>query len=117
MTDDTAALYMQNALDILFNLFLQDFKTVPSSVKEIILDVINEFMDAAPDEFKKYAEKYFIQSSIVGSDYPQKIIGGLDNMIYFKNSQMEFYLKKSYNKRKKIFIILLNIKFQFQIIL
>lgn len=35
-------------------------------------------------EQSKYAEKYFIQSSIVGSDYPQKIIDTWDQPLYAK---------------------------------
>ena len=57
VTDETASKYAQASLDVLFGIFIKDDSVCPPSLKESILRVVNEFIDAAPEDFKKYAEK------------------------------------------------------------
>lgn len=57
MTDSNAATYMEKAFEVLFTLFLKDFKESPSCLKQIILTVIDDFIDASNECFKKYAER------------------------------------------------------------
>lgn len=57
VTDQDAVKYTQSALDILFGLFIKDDAECPNSLKEGILNVVNQFIDATNDDFKPYAEK------------------------------------------------------------
>ena len=59
MTEDNAIKYMQSSLDVLFNIFMKPEKECPPALKEGILDVVKEFINASEEEFKKYAEKCF----------------------------------------------------------
>jgi hypothetical protein len=59
MTSDDASKYLQSSLDALFNIFIKSDQECPPSLKEGILDVVQEFIDASEDEFKKYSEKCF----------------------------------------------------------
>ena len=59
VTDEVGAKYLQNSFDILFTVFNEDDTKCPCSLKEGILDVVQEFIDASNEEFKKYAEKCF----------------------------------------------------------
>ena len=57
VTDQQASQYIQSGLDVLFGLFIKDDNECPMSLKEGILNVVNQFIDASSDEFKKYADK------------------------------------------------------------
>ena len=57
MTDDDASLYMKDSLEILFNVFIRNESECPPSLKEGILDVLQEFINASEEEFKKYSDK------------------------------------------------------------
>lgn len=57
MTDDDASLYMKDSLDNLFNVFIKDDKECPPALKEGILDVLQEYINASEEEFKKYSDK------------------------------------------------------------
>ena len=57
MTDDDASLYMKDSLESLFNVFIRNENECPSSLKEGILDVLQEFIDASEEEFKKYSDR------------------------------------------------------------
>ena len=59
MTDDSAAKYLQSSLDILFNVFIKSEEDCPPALKEGILDVVKEFINASEEEFKKYSDKCF----------------------------------------------------------
>jgi len=59
MTDDTAAKYLQTSLDTLFNIFIKPENECPPALKEGILDVVQEFINASEEEFKKYSDKCF----------------------------------------------------------
>ena len=59
MTDNDAAKYLQNTLDVLFQEFIKPDTECPPSLKEGILDVVKEFIDTSEEEFKKYSEKCF----------------------------------------------------------
>ena len=59
VTDEQAAKYMNNALEILFEIFMKDDNECPSSLKEAILEVIQELIESNNEEFKKYSEKCF----------------------------------------------------------
>ena len=57
MTDDDCSLYMKDSLEILFNVFNRNENECPPSLKEGILDVLQEFINASEEEFKKYSDK------------------------------------------------------------
>ena len=57
MTDDDASKYLQSSLDALFNIFIKSEQECPPALKEGILDVVQEFIHASEEEFKKYSEK------------------------------------------------------------
>ena len=57
MTNVDASLYMKDSLENLFNVFMRNEKECPSSLKEGILYVLQEFIDASEEEFKKYSDK------------------------------------------------------------
>ena len=59
VTDEVGAKYLQNSFDVLFTVFNEDDTKCPCSLKEGILNVVQEFIDASNEEFKKYAEKCF----------------------------------------------------------
>ncbi len=59
LTDDNAAKYLQSSLDILFNIFIKPESECPPALKEGILDVVKEFINASEEEFKKYSQKCF----------------------------------------------------------
>ena len=58
-TDDDASKYLQSSLDTLFNIFIKPETESPPALKEGILDVVQEFINASEEEFKKYSEKCF----------------------------------------------------------
>ena len=57
MTNSDAALYLKDGLEILFNLFIKDDKECPPCLREGILDVLQEFINATEEEFKQYSDK------------------------------------------------------------
>ena len=57
MTENDSTLYMKDSLESLFNLFMRNENECPSSLKEGILDVLQEFIDSSQEEFKKYSDK------------------------------------------------------------
>ena len=57
VTDETAALYMKDCFDSLFQIFIKDDNECPPALKEGILDVVQEFINASEEEFKKYSDK------------------------------------------------------------
>ena len=57
MTDDDCSLYMKDSLETLFNVFNRNETECPPSLKEGILDVLQEFINASEEEFKKYSDK------------------------------------------------------------
>ena len=59
MTDNDASKYLQSSLDSLFNVFMKPEQECPPALKEGILDVVQEFINASEEEFKKYSEKCF----------------------------------------------------------
>ena len=48
---------MQSSLDTLFNIFIKPETESPPALKEGILDVVQEFINASEEEFKKYSQK------------------------------------------------------------
>ena len=86
MTDDTAAKYLQNSLDVLFNIFIKSEEECPPSLKEGILDVVKEFINASEEEFKKYSEKCFqilleYLSNILNKNINRTLVGPLLEII------------------------------------
>ena len=82
MTDDDAALYMKDSLDNLFNVFIKDDKECPPALKEGILDVLQEYINASEEEFKKYSDKclqLLLQylSEILNKNINRNLIGPL----------------------------------------
>ena len=59
MTNSDAALYLKDSLEILFNLFIKDDKVCGPALREGILDVLQEFINASEEEFKQYSDKCF----------------------------------------------------------
>ena len=57
MTNSDAALYLKDSLEILFNIFMKDDKECPPCLREGILDVLQEFINATEEEFKQYSDK------------------------------------------------------------
>ena len=57
MTESDAAIYLQSSLDALFNLFMKSETECPPSLKQGILGVVQEFINASENEFIKYSEK------------------------------------------------------------
>ena len=57
MTSGDAALYMKDSLESLFNVFIRNEVESPPALKEGILDVLQEFINASEDEFKNYSDK------------------------------------------------------------
>ena len=70
ITDSDATKYTQNALDVLFGVFIKDDAECPPSLKEGILNVVDQFVDAANEDFKKYSEKCLT----ILLDYLNKVI-------------------------------------------
>ena len=82
MTDDDASLYMKDSLDKLFNVFIKDDKECPPALKEGILDVLQEYINASEEEFKKYSDKclqLLLQylSEILNKNINRNLIGPL----------------------------------------
>ena len=82
MTDDDASLYMKDSLDQLFNVFIKDDKECPPALKEGILDVLQEYINASEEEFKKYSDKclqLLLQylSEILNKNINRNLIGPL----------------------------------------
>ena len=50
MTDGDASLYMKDSLEVLFNVFIRNENESPSSLKEGILDVLQQFIEASEEE-------------------------------------------------------------------
>ena len=57
MTNSDAAIYLKDSLEILFNIFMKDDKDCPPALREGILDVLQEFINASEEEFKQYSDK------------------------------------------------------------
>ena len=57
MTNSDAALYLKDSLEILFNIFMKNDKDCPPALREGILDVLQEFINASEEEFKQYSDK------------------------------------------------------------
>ena len=57
LTNDDAALYMKDSLEILFQVFIKNETESPPALKEGILDILQEFIEASEEEFKKYSDK------------------------------------------------------------
>ena len=57
LTSGDASLYMKDSLENLFNVFMRNEVESPPALKEGILDVLQEFINAAEDEFKNYSDK------------------------------------------------------------
>ena len=57
MTNSDAAIYLKNSLEILFNIFMKSDIECPPALREGILDVVQEFINATEDEFKQYSDK------------------------------------------------------------
>ena len=57
LTNDDASLYIKDSLESLFNVFIRNENECPPALKEGILDVLQEFIEASEDEFKKYSDK------------------------------------------------------------
>ena len=82
MTDDDASLYMKDSLAQLFNVFIKDDKECPPALKEGILDVLQEYINASEEEFKKYSDKclqLLLQylSEILNKNINRNLIGPL----------------------------------------
>ena len=57
MTGDDASKYLQSSLDALFKIFIKSEQECPPALKEDILDVVQEFIQASEEEFKKILRK------------------------------------------------------------
>ena len=57
MTNSDAAIYLKDSLEILFNIFMKNDKDCPPALREGILDVLQEFINASEEEFKQYSDK------------------------------------------------------------
>ena len=57
MTNSDTAIYLKDSLEILFNIFMKDDKDCPPALREGILDVLQEFINASEEEFKQYSDK------------------------------------------------------------
>ncbi len=57
LTNDDASLYIKDSLEVLFNVFIKKDEECPPALKEGILDVLQEFIEASEDEFKKYSDR------------------------------------------------------------
>ena len=57
MTEGDTSLYMKDSLEVLFNVFIRNENESPSSLKEGILDVLQQFIEASEEEFKNYSDK------------------------------------------------------------
>ena len=82
MTDGDASLYMKDSLESLFNVFRKNENECPPSLKEGILDVLKEFIDASEEEFKKYSDtclQLLLQylSEILNKNINRNLIGPL----------------------------------------
>ena len=75
VTDQVGAKYLQKSFDVLFTIFNKDDIECPCSLKEGILNVVQEFIDASNEEFKKYAENCFK----ILLDYLSKILNDGSN--------------------------------------
>ena len=86
MTDDSAAKYLQSSLDILFSVFIKSEEECPPALKEGILDVVKEFINASEEEFKKYSDKCFkilldYLSNILKNNINRTLVGPLLEII------------------------------------
>ena len=57
LSESDAGLYLQSSLDALFNVFMKSENECPPSLKQGILGVVQEFINASETEFIKYSEK------------------------------------------------------------
>ena len=57
MTKSDAALYLKDCLEILFNVFMKNDMECGPALREGILDVLQEFINASEDEFKPYSDQ------------------------------------------------------------
>ena len=57
MTNSDASIYLKDSLEILFNIFMKNDNECPPALREGILDVVQEFINASEDEFKQYSDK------------------------------------------------------------
>ena len=57
LTNDDASLYIKDSLEVLFNVFIKKDEECPPALKEGILDVLQELIEASEEEFKKYSDR------------------------------------------------------------
>ena len=57
MTNSDAALYLKDSLEILFKIFMKNDTECAPPLREGILDVVQEFINATEDEFKQYSDQ------------------------------------------------------------
>ena len=88
MTNSDAALYLKDSLEILFNIFMKDDKECPPCLREGILDVLQEFINATEEEFKQYSDKCLqlllkYLGEILNKNINKNLIGPLMETISF----------------------------------
>jgi hypothetical protein len=59
LSSGDSAKYMESSLDALFKVFMKDENECPPSLKEGILNVVEEFIDSSEESFKQYSDKCF----------------------------------------------------------
>ena len=85
MTNSDAALYLKDSLEILFNIFMKDDKECPPCLREGILDVLQEFINATEEEFKQYSLQLLLKylGEILNKNINKNLIGPLMETISF----------------------------------
>lgn len=86
LPENEFGLYMQNALDCLFNVFLRNDNESPCSLKEGILAVVSTLHEYGKQSFTQYAEKTFkilleYLSKILKENTNRNLIGALFELI------------------------------------
>ena len=82
LTNDDASLYIKDSLEVLFNVFIKKDDECPPALKEGILDVLQEFIEASEEEFKKYSDRCLqlllnYLSEILSKNINRNLIGPL----------------------------------------
>ena len=57
MTNSDAAIYLKDSLEILFKIFMKGDAECPPALREGVLDVVQEFINATEEEFKQYSDQ------------------------------------------------------------
>ena len=57
MTESDASIYMKDSLEIMFKIFMKDNKECPPALREGVIDVLQAYINAAEEEFKKYSDQ------------------------------------------------------------